>query len=250
MKSNRHILHPATIFLLLTVAVVFLSWIFDVYGWTVPRWQTGEEVHVQSLLHPEGIRWMLRNVVSNFTGFSPLGQGIVAFWGIGIALHSGFVQACCAKCMGLRTAGSHKLLSRKETRALTTALLAGLFYAVLTVWLTFSSQAILLSAVGTLQRSPFLVGLVFLCSLGVGLTGMVYGFSSGRYRTDTDVIEGMMHPVRLTAIYLVVSFFAAQMFACLEYTQLGHCLPIPQVVLYLPLFLSVCYYICLKTYQK
>ena len=65
--------HPATMFFLLTLGVIFLSWIFDVYGLSVRLPHTGEEIRVQSLLSPEGIRWLLRHVVTNFTGFAPLG---------------------------------------------------------------------------------------------------------------------------------------------------------------------------------
>lgn len=61
---------------------------------------TGEEIRVQSLLSPEGIRWLLRHVVTNFTGFAPLGLVIVAMFGIGVAQHSGFIDACIRK--GLR----------------------------------------------------------------------------------------------------------------------------------------------------
>ena len=45
--------HPATMFLLLTMAVVFLSWICDIYGLKVTLPQTGEDIRVQSLLSPE-----------------------------------------------------------------------------------------------------------------------------------------------------------------------------------------------------
>ena len=75
--------HPATMFFLLTLAVILLSWIFDVYGLSVLQPQTGEEIRVQSLLSPEGIRWLLRHVITNFTGFAPLGLVIVAMFGIG-----------------------------------------------------------------------------------------------------------------------------------------------------------------------
>ena len=57
--------HPATMFLLLTMAVVFLSWICDIYGLKVTLPQTGEDIRVQSLLSPEGIRWWLRNAIKN-----------------------------------------------------------------------------------------------------------------------------------------------------------------------------------------
>ncbi len=56
--------------------------------------------------------------------------------------------------------------------------------------------------------------------------GMAYGFSSGRYRTDNDVIEGLTQPMKLLGVYFVIAFFAAQMFACFEYSHLDKCLAI------------------------
>ena len=95
MKSSKwRMPHPATMFFVLTMVVVLLSWIFEIYGLSVTLPQTGEEIRVQSLLSPEGIRWLLRHMVTNFTGFAPLGMVIVAMFGIGVAQHSGFINAC------------------------------------------------------------------------------------------------------------------------------------------------------------
>ena len=55
---------------------------------------------------------------------------------------------------------------------------------------------------------------------------MVYGFVSGRYRTDSDVIEGLTQPMRLLGVYFVIAFFASQMFACFEYSHLDKCIAI------------------------
>ena len=63
--------HPATMFFLLTLGVIFLSWIFDGYGLSVRLPHTGEEIRVQSLLSPEGIRWLLRHVCLLYTSPSP-----------------------------------------------------------------------------------------------------------------------------------------------------------------------------------
>ena len=93
MKTKWRMPHPATMFMLLTMAVVFLSWICDIYGLKVILPQTGEDIRVQSLLSPEGIRWWLRNAIKNFTGFAPLGMVIIAMFGLGVAQHSGFINA-------------------------------------------------------------------------------------------------------------------------------------------------------------
>ncbi|MDR0987883.1 MAG: AbgT family transporter [Prevotellaceae bacterium] len=352
MNRQIRIPQPATMFLLLTLLVVLLSWIFDVYGLSVEHPQTGEEIRVQSLLSAEAIRWMLRHVATNFTGFAPLGLVVVAMFGIGVAAHSGLLDAVLRRhsrnkrtprnvvlfvvilgilsnvlgdagyvmllpiaatlfhsvglhpvagiitayvsvacgysanivpttfdamlstftqeaadrsgfpsgyagplanyfflalstvlltviiytvtrrkllpMLGSYEAGfsGYKQLSRKERRALIAALLTGLFYALLIGWATFSSWGILRSVNGGLIRSPFIEGILFLLSLGFGLMGTVYGFASGRYRSDADVIEGLTQPMRLLGVYFVIAFFAAQMCACFDYSHLDKCLSI------------------------
>ena len=101
-----------------------------------------------------------------------------------------------------------------------------LLYAAFVLWATFSSWGILRGVNGGLIRSPFIIGILFLLSLGIGLMGMVYGFVSGRYRTDSDVIEGLTQPMRLLGVYFVIAFFASQMFACFEYSHLDKCIAI------------------------
>lgn len=106
------------------------------------------------------------------------------------------------------------------------AIAIGLLYAAIILWATFSSWGILRGVNGGLIRSPFIVGILFLLSFGIGLMGMVYGFASGRYRTDGDVIDGLTQPMKLLGVYFVIAFFAAQMFACFEYSRLDKCIAI------------------------
>ena len=348
MKFKWKISHPASMYFLLTLAVVFLSWILNIYGLDVLNPDNGEKIQVMNLLSPEGFRWLFRNVITNFTGFAPLGMVLVAMLGIGLAQHSGFIDACICRWIGgkcraksvvfitimcgllsnvigdagyiillpiasalFQTVGLHPIagivvayvsvscgysanlmmstldpimaattqaaadtaglttvqvgalsnyyfffvstfllawvinwitwhyllpefekcgtitdqkrdlhLSRKEGRALSGALWVGLVYLIVILWATFSPWGILRGISGGLLRSPFIAGALFLFSLGFGLMGMIYGFASGKYRTDADVVEGFSHPVKLLGIYMVIAFGASQMFACLEYSQL------------------------------
>ncbi|KAA6300703.1 MAG: p-aminobenzoyl-glutamate transport protein [Candidatus Ordinivivax streblomastigis] len=355
MKSSRYTLHPATLFFLLTAVIIFFSWICDIYEVGTVHPQTGEDIYVQSLLSSEGLRWLLRNVTMNFTGFAPLGMTLVAMLGIGVAQHSGFIDACIRRTrrtkgsgkrviceiilLGIlsnvvgdagyiillpiaailfRSAGLHpvggiitayvstacgysanvvistldpiiaritqeaaieaglfqggnigalsnysfmfvstfliagivymltvkkllpalgtyeegeqqqivayKQLSHKERRSLSLALTVVVIYIILILWATFSSQGVLRGVTGDLRRSPFIMGVLFIFSFGMGLAGAIYGFGSGRYRSDKDVIEGLTQPIRLLAVYIVIVFFAAQMFACLDYSHLDKCM--------------------------
>ena len=121
---------------------------------------------------------------------------------------------------------SYHPLSHKEFRAWVIALIVAVIYIIIVLWLTFSSQGILRGVNGGIMHSPFIIGILFLLSLGAGITGMAYGFSSGRYRSDNDVIEGLTQPMNLLGVYFVIAFFAAQMFACLEYSHLDKCVAI------------------------
>ena len=50
-------------------------------------------VRATSLLSSEGLYWVLRSMVTNFTGFPPLGVVLVGMLGIGVAERSGFIGA-------------------------------------------------------------------------------------------------------------------------------------------------------------
>lgn len=354
MKNRIRMPHPATMFLLLTLTVIFLSWIFDIYGLKVIDPATGNSIKVQSLLSAEGMRWMLRHVVTNFTGFAPLGMVMVTMFGIGVAEHSGFIHACIRQglkdrmnrpfvmllviflgiisnvvgdagyiilipiaAMLFQSVGMHpvsgiitayvsvacgfsanlflstldpllarytqeavatldiypgnvgalsnyyfmfvstfliagvvywitkkylspslgeytgksefkgyKQLSRKEHRALTIAVVSGCIYTIIIIIATFSPWGFLRGITGGMTRSPFIAGAIFLLSFGIGLMGMIYGFVSGRYRSDGDVIKGLSQPMSLLSVYFVIAFFAAQMFAFFEYSHLDKCLAI------------------------
>lgn len=92
MKNKWQMPHPATMFLLLTIAVIIVSWICDIYGLSITLASSGEEIRVQNLLSADGMRWMIQNLITNFTGFTPLGMAVIAIFGLGLANHSGFIE--------------------------------------------------------------------------------------------------------------------------------------------------------------
>lgn len=97
--------HPATIFVILCVGIVVLSAVLAKMGVGVTY--TGLDratmeikeltVTVQSLLTPEGIRYMFQSVVSNFTSFAPLGTVLVALLGVGVAEGTGLIGTLLKK---------------------------------------------------------------------------------------------------------------------------------------------------------
>ncbi len=86
--------HPVSLFALFALGVVLLSAITAALGLKVedPRpGNAGEMFVVKSLLTGEGIRWMSESLVTNFTGFVPLGTVLVSLLGVGVAERSGLL---------------------------------------------------------------------------------------------------------------------------------------------------------------
>ncbi len=92
-KVGNALPHPATLFLLFAVSVLFLSFVAHLFDWSGVHPGTGEEIHVVNLLSEEGFHRILLELVDNFTGFAPLGIVLVAMLGIGIAEGSGLISA-------------------------------------------------------------------------------------------------------------------------------------------------------------
>jgi aminobenzoyl-glutamate transport protein len=84
---------PATLFALMAGLVIALSAIAAAFDISVRHPATGAEVTAVSLLTIEGMHRILTGLVANFVGFAPLGTVLVALIGIGIAEHSGLMQA-------------------------------------------------------------------------------------------------------------------------------------------------------------
>lgn len=81
--------HPATIFALLAIIVVILSWIAAMLDFTAIHPISKEVIKVSNLLSGDGIRWIYTNVINNFVEFPPLGYVLVVMIGIGVAEGSG-----------------------------------------------------------------------------------------------------------------------------------------------------------------
>ncbi len=85
--------HPATLFLVATLAVMAASALVSMLGWTVAHPSTGRSVAAVNLVSVEGLHRLLTGLVSNFTNFAPLGTVLVAMLGIAVAEGAGLISA-------------------------------------------------------------------------------------------------------------------------------------------------------------
>ena len=93
--------HPVTLFALFAFAVVVMSGIAAWFGLSVidprPEGAPGRAasgvIEVVNLFSGEGLRMIVSSLVTNFTGFAPLGSVLVAILGVSLAEHSGLLSA-------------------------------------------------------------------------------------------------------------------------------------------------------------
>ena len=91
---------PITMFLGLAVIVVVISWILSMLGVAVVNPANGETVTVTNLMSVFGIQYLWNNVITNFSGFAPMGMVLVAVIGSSVAEKSGFLVALMRKFLG------------------------------------------------------------------------------------------------------------------------------------------------------
>jgi aminobenzoyl-glutamate transport protein len=83
--------HPATLFASFALLVVIISWAVSYMNLSVTHPGTGEIISPFNLVSAKGLEMILTKMVTNFTGFAPLGTVLVALLGIGIAEGSGLI---------------------------------------------------------------------------------------------------------------------------------------------------------------
>jgi aminobenzoyl-glutamate transport protein len=92
---------PITLFALLALAAVLVSWVAAALDVSVLHPRTGETIAPVNLLTAEQIQRMFTQAIPNFVGFPPLGPVIVVIVGIGVAEHSGLIGAALRRLVSM-----------------------------------------------------------------------------------------------------------------------------------------------------
>jgi aminobenzoyl-glutamate transport protein len=113
-------------------------------------------------------------------------------------------------------------LTGAEQRALVWAGLTALLVAVLIALSVVPEAGVLRNPdTGEVRNSPFLRGIVALILVFFFFPGVVYGWLTGTFRSDRDVINAMAETMGTLGLYIVLVFFAAQFVAFFGWTNLG-----------------------------
>ncbi len=170
-RGGNALPHPASLFAILALLVVVASWIASMTDLSVEHPVTGALVEPVNLLSAEGLQRILGGLVTNFTGFAPLGTVLVALIGIGVAEHSGLIGAAL------------RVLVLSSPRMLLTPILV--FAGVM------SNMA---SEIGYVLLVP-LAGMIFLSAGRHPILGMAAAFAgvSGGY--SANLLLGTIDPL-------------------------------------------------------
>lgn len=97
--------HPILIFIYFSIIIIILSAILSIFDYSISYQKFDrnlgkiieERVSVQSLLNFKGIEFIFNSMVSNFTGFTPLGTVLVSLLGVGICEQTGLIEKSLKK---------------------------------------------------------------------------------------------------------------------------------------------------------
>ena len=101
MSKKRTALHPALLFLILTLIFMIISSIGGILNLETSYYSvnnvTGDLenniVTINNLFNRTGIQYLISNMLSNFVNFAPLGTLIIGLLGVGVAYKSGFLNS-------------------------------------------------------------------------------------------------------------------------------------------------------------
>lgn len=84
---------PAALFLILLFVVWIISWMLSGISFAEIDPRTSKPIVINNLLSGTAIATFLSTMVTTFTSFPPLGVVLVALLGVGVAEHTGFINA-------------------------------------------------------------------------------------------------------------------------------------------------------------
>ena len=95
---------PAVLFIALLFVVWVLSWLLSYVTFDVIDPRSGQALTIQNLLTGRSFTEFLSVMVTNFSHFHPVGVVLVAMLGIGVAEHTGFINAAIRSLLNVTPA--------------------------------------------------------------------------------------------------------------------------------------------------
>ncbi len=92
-RAGNKLPDPAVLFLIAMLIVWVVSALLSGYQFSVPSADGARALTIQNQMSGDSLAAFLAGMVRTFTGFAPLGVVLVAMLGVGVAEHTGFINA-------------------------------------------------------------------------------------------------------------------------------------------------------------
>ncbi len=112
-------------------------------------------------------------------------------------------------------------LNKTEVKGLWVALATLSVIMIITLIGILPENGYLRGADGGILTSPLIRGVVAMLFIVASAVGLAYGITTGKFKSDSDVMDGMAASMKTLATYIVLVFFAAQFVAYFKWSNLG-----------------------------
>jgi aminobenzoyl-glutamate transport protein len=144
---------------------------------------------------------------------------IIAFAGTWIT--NRFIEPRLGQYKGDVQPESLDKLNKKEKKALLWTVFTVLAWFAILIAGIVPEDGFLRGPGNSILHSPILKGFIAFLFVIAGTMGIVYGFITGKFKSDADVVKGMVDSFKSLAAFLVLVFFAAQFVAYFKWSNLG-----------------------------
>lgn len=112
-------------------------------------------------------------------------------------------------------------LTKTEKKGLLYALLTMLVITAITLIGILPDDGFFRGQDGGVLTSPLIKGVVAMLFITAAAMGLAYGFTTGKFKNDSDIVDGMAASMKTLSTYFVLVFFAAQFVAYFKWSNLG-----------------------------
>jgi len=132
-----------------------------------------------------------------------------------------FIEPRLGKYSGYVSTEPIEKLNSKERKGIKWTLFVCILWLIGLLIGLIPNEGFLRGPDNTILHSPLLKGFITFLFLIAGTMGIVYGFITGKFKSDADVVKGMIDSFKTLVAFLVLVFFAAQFVAWFKWSNLG-----------------------------